>query len=292
MEQRSSELGATYERFFENGRPNPAGDVLNAGWGIPERRMNWWDTRSLWSCSHYSMITVLESASGFYQNENGFHCKLAFGDVCFVFPHFKQFYGPGRDQYWSELFTAFAGEIFEIAERQAALRRDAPVWRPSDPTKHIAKLQTLLQSTPPASQSAKFRRAVTFLDFIIEMLEGARPVEGHTEGGDWFAKACEMIVADIHHKADWTEIADALGMSYHTFRLYFKRRAGVTPAQYRAQQRIERACTLLVDMPTRSCSEIAFILGYASIHHFSEQFKKSMGIGPHEFRKTHLSPRE
>jgi AraC-like DNA-binding protein len=119
----------------------------------------------------------------------------------------------------------------------------------------------------------------------MEILEEATPLQKQAPVGDWFTQACQMLTRDLHHKVDWNSIASEFGMSYHTFRFYFTRRAGMPPTRYRDQIRLRTACDYLTYNTHKSCEEIAFNLGYASLQHFSTYFKKRMELSPNEYRK-------
>ncbi|MDF1696137.1 MAG: AraC family transcriptional regulator [Saprospiraceae bacterium] len=58
-----------------------------------------------------------------------------------------------------------------------------------------------------------------------------------------------------------------------------------TIEQYAIQLRIEKAKELL-SYAELNISQIAYNLGYASVPHFSRQFKKLVGVSPSEFRKN------
>ena len=65
-------IGSAYERYFENGSPNPAGDLLGAGIGLPTHRNDWWDVREMWTYPYYNLNMILGDGIGSYRNENGF----------------------------------------------------------------------------------------------------------------------------------------------------------------------------------------------------------------------------
>src|SRR5690606_20516007 len=119
------------------------------------------------------------------------------------------------------------------------------------------------------------------------MLEAAKPVQGTEATTDWFGQACQLLTSDLHHTVDLRSIADELAMSYNTFRIYFTRRAGVPPMQYREQARIKRACKYLSETPIKKLHEIAFVLGYSSQQRFSEQFRLHMGMTPQQYRRQY-----
>ena len=59
---------------------------------------------------------------------------------------------------------------------------------------------------------------------------------------------------------------------------------GITIEQYLIVQRIEKVKEFLV-YDQLSLTEIAFQLGYSSVHHLSAQFKKVTGLTPSHFKK-------
>jgi len=283
----NSNLGAIYKRFFDNGSSDPAGSLLNAGIGLPMRRIDWWDIQPLWSHPYYGLVMMLGEGSGFYRNEDGFSCELSSGTFLLTFPGHKQRYGPAKGQKWGEIYVGFDGDIFKIAHKRKILDPRHPVWKLHDSAVWVERLQKLLQTTDPLAQQNQFRRAIHFFDFLLEMLDAAEPTNSNTAASDWFALACQMIIADLHHKIDWETLATALGMSYHTFRIYFRRRAGMSPLQYREKYRFQSAGNLLTDIHY-SCKDIAFVLGFSDPDHFSQQFKKRFGMSPMQYRKMHI----
>jgi AraC-like DNA-binding protein len=66
---------------------------------------------------------------------------------------------------------------------------------------------------------------------------------------------------------------------------------GITIEQFFILQRIEKAKELL-SYNQLSISEIAFQLGFSSVHHLSTQFKKTTGITPSAFKKTGVVSRK
>lgn len=66
---------------------------------------------------------------------------------------------------------------------------------------------------------------------------------------------------------------------------------GVTIEQYYILQRIEKAKELLV-YDQLTMSEIAYQIGFSSVHHLSAQFKKVTGLTPSHFKKIGLSKRK
>jgi AraC-like DNA-binding protein len=81
-----------------------------------------------------------------------------------------------------------------------------------------------------------------------------------------------------------TYIAKELGAEYHSLSALFSSMESVTIEQYIILQKIERVKELL-KYRELTLSEISYKLGYSSVAHLSNQFKKVTGMTPSEFKK-------
>jgi AraC family transcriptional regulator len=80
-------------------------------------------------------------------------------------------------------------------------------------------------------------------------------------------------------------VAEEVGMSYFHFSRAFKKSMGMSPTNYIAERRIERAKGLLNETQL-PISEIALRSGFSSQSHFTNSFRRVAGSTPKDFRAT------
>ncbi len=79
-------------------------------------------------------------------------------------------------------------------------------------------------------------------------------------------------------------LEEKLKMEYHYLTTLFSSVEGVTIEKFAILQRIERIKELLL-YDELTLSEIAYKMGYSSVQHLSQQFKKTTGLTPSHFRE-------
>jgi AraC family transcriptional regulator len=79
-------------------------------------------------------------------------------------------------------------------------------------------------------------------------------------------------------------VAKEVGLSYFHFSRAFKQSIGMSPTNYIAERRVERAKTLMqeTDLPI---AEIAIRSGFSSQSHFTTSFRRLAKVTPRSFRK-------
>ena len=100
-----------------------------------------------------------------------------------------------------------------------------------------------------------------------------------------------LIIEKIHYTDNTFEamnssyyISRELGYDYSYLSNLFSSVEGITIEKYIINQKIEKAKELLV-YNELTLNEISYQLGYSSVQHLSNQFKKITGLSPSHFRK-------
>lgn len=79
-------------------------------------------------------------------------------------------------------------------------------------------------------------------------------------------------------------LEEKIGMDYHYLTTLFSSVEGVTIEKYAILQRVEKVKELLM-YDEKTLSEIAYEMGYSSVQHLSQQFKKITGLTPTHFKE-------
>lgn len=106
-----------------------------------------------------------------------------------------------------------------------------------------------------------------------------------------------LVVAQIHHVDQAlntnysTYLEREIGKDYSSLSSLFSSVEGVTIERYIILQKLEKIKELLI-YDELNLSQIAYQLGYSSVQHLSNQFKKNAGMTPSEFKKLQNPSRQ
>ena len=95
--------------------------------------------------------------------------------------------------------------------------------------------------------------------------------------------AREYVIQHIDTPPNLSELARVVGLNEYKLKYGFKEMFRTTVFGYVAEKRLELARDYLSD-PNKSVTDIADLLGYSSIQHFSYAFKKKFGHSPRDVR--------
>lgn len=97
-------------------------------------------------------------------------------------------------------------------------------------------------------------------------------------------QAMQLVSEKIYGKFTVCDLAAAVNVSTSQLTSLFKDHLGMTPAKYITHIRLEESKNLLAERKL-SIGEIADLLGYASIQHYSKQFRDWFGCTPSAYAR-------
>ena len=151
---------------------------------------------------------------------------------------------------------------------------------------------SLLQELNETNLADRFYADSLAIGLAVQLVRryGSLPQVNLGPGGMAPHKLRKAIAIIEHHLADEEEgkvalriVARQVGMSYFHFSRVFKQSMGMSPTNYIAERRVERAKELLNDTEL-PIAEIALRSGFSSQSHFHTAFRKLAGTTPRVFR--------
>lgn len=230
----------------------------------------------------YAMVYLVEG-SGFYRDAGGTKADLQAGDLLLLFPEIAHRYGPRRGERWSEIYAVFSGPLFEVLRKQGVLEDATPITRLEPISQWRERLESTLAGPRPRTVGEATAEVMGFAHLLTQMLSSRLDEKHPSAQADWLAHARYLLDSDLEKRLQLEAVARECGFSYESFRKRFASEIGISPARYRAGQRMTAACALL-DQPGTSVKAIARALGFSDEFHFAKRFKQVMGSTPRGYR--------
>lgn len=230
-------------------------------------------------------INYVTKGSGVFENENGRY-SIKPGSLVITRPGIWHRYRPAKGTGWMENYIGFDGSIPRNIISQHKSFTQKPVLHIGQRAEFIDtyhKIFEMIQEEMPGFQQVASAMVMKLLGYMISV-EKQRNFSGKRVE-KIIRNACFEIRENVGKEIDFKIYADDHHIGYSYFRKMFKQYTGIAPVQYHLDLKIQRAKEMLASTD-RSIKEIAFELGFHSIHYFSRIFKKKTGISPSEIRKA------
>ncbi len=156
-----------------------------------------------------------------------------------------------------------------------------------DPLLRTRVKQTILETENPFGVISGFthvEEARTYLLGIFGKIADLCREDVNRDYHYKIAKAQDYILKHYQESITLQQLADLVEMSPTYFSALFKKTVGVTYLQYLAEVRMEQARRRL--LAGEKVTKISEEVGYYNYRHFSEAFKRHVGMTPREFRNN------
>lgn len=175
---------------------------------------------------------------------------------------------------------------------QASFRHELPALTGVNDSKVADLVRDLRTLAPGSSHFERLRFELTAAQLILHLFErygvdsGPCPIQGGL-GAARRRRVLDHIDAHLGEDISLKALAREAGLSRHHFAKAFKAGLGMSPHRYIGERRVHRAKELLLDR-SRSITDVALDLGFASHSHFTDTFRKATGITPSRYRKDRI----
>jgi AraC-like DNA-binding protein len=236
-------------------------------------------------------IIYITRGGGRFESASAGRRTIRAGELFVLFPGEWHRYKPDPETGWDEHWVEIDGEFARRAMTTRRVTPRTPVVSAGFDDALLGLYRDICEAI--AGQLPGYEAIIA-----AQAMEIAARLMAHSRRSDPEGSAAEDVVrrARLHilecadSAIDMPALAGELGMGYSVFRRRFRAIAGMAPAQYHLQCRIEKAARLLrrTKLPV---GEIALQCGFESIFYFSRVFKRKTGAAPLRFRSAETDGR-
>ena len=232
-------------------------------------------------------IVYLVDGRGEFDSKPTGPLDLEKGDAVVVFPEAWHRYRPLKEVGWEAYWVHFQGEDAQRLQDRGFISPQEPVLKVGlndatlDPFVHLLDR---LRGEPAGFQQTI---AAGTMQIIAAMLGAVRDREMGSHVHDQVRRGKALLEEETGGLPLMEGIAEELGMSRAHFFRIFKEYTGLTPYQYHLELKLNRARQMLrdSDLPVK---QVARLLGFSNVYHFSKFFKNRTGMAPTPWRKNGL----
>ena len=201
-----------------------------------------------------------------------------------IYPHSGVWYESSPDVPWTIHWVVANGPQLEKILSKLHFSPEEPCL----PVRQTERIRMIYRNLFQRSCSEGLADKMTCLSLLYELF--SLLAEDRANSGENIHIRRAMDYISVHYTGNITvpEIARHLHLSSNYFTKLFKQETGMTPVQYIASLRYEKAAYLLcyTDM---SIAEIASAVGFSDTLYFSRFFREFAGRSPSAYRKANRS---
>jgi AraC-like DNA-binding protein len=233
----------------------------------------------------YCCFQYTVSGEGGFRNAEGeFRVPAGSGFVMEVSdPEVEYFYPPEGKEPWKFIYAEFQGGSVKEAVREFT-RLYGPIYSLSQDSGPIKTLLDYQRNDGATLSLDAMDSAEIVNNLFVAMGRSARNEQENEDHSSLVRDALLIIEEFIGSNINASILAKKLGVSREHLTRVFRRELHMSPYAFILDQRLQQACHLLHTTDDNNIL-IAEKTGFGSDVHFSQLFKKRMGMTPKEFRR-------
>jgi len=230
---------------------------------------------------YYSCFLLL-SGSGFYYTKDNVKIPIHAGDFVQRIPgvcHSTEIIPDGN---WLEFFISFGRTTYDYLCSLNLLPIDTAVMKVSYDDSTIHGFSRLLEQLKEIKDVELPFFSLKAQEMVLTLLCQTPKASSNDSLKESLEEACRILSSDVNKTISLEEVAASVHMSYENFRKQFRKCTGISPSQYRIEQKMKHAKLMLLSGV--SIKETALLTGYSDAYSFTKQFTYSVGISPGRFK--------
>lgn len=229
-------------------------------------------------------INYITKGTGIYETMTS-KVPIKPGSLLVTRPGVWHRYRPDRGSGWMENYVGFDGSIPRKILGHDKSYSQRPVQWIGNREEFIDtyhQIFEIVREEKPGFQQVASGMIMKLMGYMVS-IEKQRNFSGK-KVAMVIRDACFEMREEVGKEIDFKQYAEENHIGYSYFRKMFKQYTGIAPVQYHLDLKVRRAREMLI-ATHMSIKEIAFELGFHSVHYFSRFFKKKTGVSPSEIRK-------
>jgi AraC-like DNA-binding protein len=236
----------------------------------------------------FQVIYIIKGEGVFESRPTG-HVPVHAGNVIVLFPGIWHRYTTVKEIGWDEYYVAFHGEDAQrLWDREFLDPRQAVLETGMDDA-ILHSFNALLDRI--RSERIGFQQLIATDTQAI--VAGVLAAVRRQRTSSHITEAVRQLKLELEKISEGVPIievlAGELNMSVSHLHHVFKEHTGLSPYQYHLQLKIQRAKEMLHDSGL-AVKQIAGILGFQDLYHFSKIFKRKTGVSPLKWRSAGQLP--
>lgn len=230
-------------------------------------------------------LIYITRGSGFVRFDNfpEVETRIAKGNILMIMPNQKYQYYHDKESEWKEFFIRFEAESLYHQLIKSLFTNEFQVVDVGFNEELVKLFQRSIDVVKNGLKSSQVYLSGILLHILGLIIAETKSNVLQKREKQLIEQAKIMMNENLLQDITIQDIASRLNTGYTTFRIYFKKHTGLSPARYLQDLRMAKAVELLTET-SLSVKEIAYMLQFSYTNQFSTIFRKTMGFSPGSLR--------